>query len=162
MPDGLYDRDFYEWTQQQAAALRAHTARSNLLLDLENLAEEVEALGRSERRTLASLIETVIEHLLKLRFSPAVDPRRGWEETVARARRDIGLLLEDSPSLRREMADIITKRAASATRLVADQLTRYGEIDVEAAADLRAVAFTETEVFGLGSKAAACDPAGGD
>ncbi|PWC26389.1 DUF29 domain-containing protein [Teichococcus aestuarii] len=148
MPDGLYDQDFFEWTREQAAALRAHTARSNAPLDFENLAEEIEALGRSERRMLASLIGTVIEHLLKLRFSPAADPRRGWQETVDRARRDIGMLLDYSPSLRREVPEIVTKQTTAAARMVGEQLARYGELDAEAASRLRVVEFAEADVLG--------------
>ena len=63
----LYERDFCHWTAEQAAALRAAAARRlDLALDFENLAEEIESLGRSDRRALVSHIKRVIEHLLKL------------------------------------------------------------------------------------------------
>ncbi len=67
MPDGLYDADFFLWTQEQARLLRnsAHAA-TNLPLDWENLAEEVEDLGRSNRRELRNRLRVVMEHLLKL------------------------------------------------------------------------------------------------
>jgi Domain of unknown function DUF29 len=51
---GDYDTDFYRWTQTQAAALRA---KDFATLDLENLAEEIESLGRSDRRAIVSHLE---------------------------------------------------------------------------------------------------------
>ncbi len=63
MADDLYDRDYYAWTQTQAEALRARRSGDNTL-DYENLAEEVETLGRSERRACESQIENILAHLL--------------------------------------------------------------------------------------------------
>ena len=67
----LYERDFYAWTQDQAALLRAwpEALRPNAL-DLNHLAEEIEDLGRSQRRAARSLLLQVIQHLLKLRLHP--------------------------------------------------------------------------------------------
>ena len=56
---------------------------TNLLLDWENLAEEIDDLGPSIRHQLRSRISTIIEHLLKLEHSPASRPRRGWMDTRA-------------------------------------------------------------------------------
>src|ERR1700731_4020462 len=70
----LYDRDFFLWTQEQAAALRA-VKNSNLPLDWANLAEEIESLGKSERRQLRAQIGRNLRHLLRLEVSPALDPR---------------------------------------------------------------------------------------
>jgi predicted YcjX-like family ATPase len=61
----LYDEDFVRWTEEQAAALR-QAKRSNLPLDWENLAEEIESLGRSDRRELRLQITRILRHLLKL------------------------------------------------------------------------------------------------
>ena len=69
----LYDRDFFRWTQEQAAALRA-VKNSNLPLDWANLADEIESLGKSDRRQLRSQIRRILRHLLKLEVSPAFDP----------------------------------------------------------------------------------------
>src|SRR4029077_7212096 len=98
----LYDQDFFLWTQEQAEALR-RTKESNLPLDWENLAEEIESLGKSDRRELAAQITRILRHLLKLEVSPAVESRAGWRESVADARTAIELVLGDSPSLRREV-----------------------------------------------------------
>jgi Domain of unknown function DUF29 len=84
----LYERDFVLWTKQQAEALRAAArSGSNQALDWENLAEEIESLGRSDRRELHSQIYRIIRHLAKLQFSPATDPRRGWREAIRDGRR---------------------------------------------------------------------------
>jgi hypothetical protein len=72
----LYDRDFLLWTQEQAAALRA-VRKSNLPLDWENLTEEIESLGKSDRRQLRAQIRRILRHLFKLEVSPALDPRGG-------------------------------------------------------------------------------------
>jgi hypothetical protein len=78
----LYQTDYYAWTKQQAAELRAMAARRvSSTLDLENLAEEVESLGRSDLNSIRSQIQRVIEHLLKLEYSPALEPRRDWRDS---------------------------------------------------------------------------------
>lgn len=96
----LYERDFFLWTQRQAAELR-HAAehRANLPLDFANLAEEVESLGKSDRRAVTNHLATVIEHLLKLENSPAQPPRAGWRRSARDARTQLRLILRDSPSL---------------------------------------------------------------
>ena len=68
----LYRDDFVAWTRQQADGLRrARDAGSNLALDWANLIEEIESLGASERRELRSHLARIVEHLAKLRYSPA-------------------------------------------------------------------------------------------
>lgn len=103
-----YDEDFYAWTMEQATRLReAGAAGANLPLDWENLAEEIESMGRSDRRGVTSHLATVIEHFLKLEHSPAADPRRGWMLSVLNARQQAEVLLEESPSLRAKVSDIL-------------------------------------------------------
>ena len=86
----LYQTDYYAWTRQQAAELRALAARRvDTKLDLENLAEEVESLGRSDLNTVRSQVRRIIEHLLKLEHSPASEPRIDWRNSVARARDEV-------------------------------------------------------------------------
>ncbi len=76
----LYDEDFFAWTKEQAEGLRsAAQGGSNRALDWENLAEEIEDLARSQLHVArAARSRRIIEHLLKLEYSPATDPRRGW------------------------------------------------------------------------------------
>src|SRR5271156_2041100 len=79
MPDlkTLYEADTVAWSEHQAAALRAAARTgSNQLLDWENLAEEIESLGKSVRIGLQSQIARIIQHEVKLEHSPALDPRR--------------------------------------------------------------------------------------
>jgi DNA-binding PucR family transcriptional regulator len=78
-PEDLYREDFYAWTRDQAAALRQLAeARWNGPLDLAHLAEEVEDLGSEQKWAIESQLERIIEHTLKLEYSPAADPRRKW------------------------------------------------------------------------------------
>lgn len=95
----LYEEDFVRWTEQQSRALReAAGVGTNLPLDWENLAEEIESLGRSQRRELRSRLAVILEHLMKLDHSPATEPRTGWMDTISRERSSIEDLLQDSPS----------------------------------------------------------------
>jgi Domain of unknown function DUF29. len=97
-----YEDDFYAWTQEQARLLReAARERLNTPIDWENLAEEVESMGRSDAKALGSALKRVIEHLLKLEYSPASDPRLGWRESVANHRIAAWEELDASPSLRK-------------------------------------------------------------
>src|ERR1700755_1143817 len=123
MPKGaeLYDQDFFLWTEEQAAALR-RAKSSNLPLDWENLAEEIESLGKSDRRELTSQIRRVLRHLLKLATSPAAEPRAGWRSTVIDARSEIDGVLHDSPSLRREIDSLIAEQITAAAKLAAADL----------------------------------------
>ena len=128
--DSVYDRDILEWSEQQAALLRRRAAGeliSEADLDWPHVAEEIEALGKSERSALASHIATVIEHLAKLEASPAIEPRIGWQETVLRARTDIDELLQSSPSLCPSLDAVVTRQHGRALRLVAGVLALYGE-----------------------------------
>ena len=79
----LYEEDFPLWAERQAALLRARRFEQ---LDLDNLIEEVEDLSRRERDSVESYAETILEHLLKLNFSPAARPRRLWLVTVDKQR----------------------------------------------------------------------------
>jgi hypothetical protein len=124
----LYRSDLALWAAQQAEALRsAARAGNNAAVDWANVAEEIESLGASERRSLASHIRTVIEHLMKLQASPAEAPRPGWRETILRARRDIEDVLEESPSLRRDVTAIIFRQTEKTRRDVSVILKDHGE-----------------------------------
>lgn len=124
----LYERDFHLWTQRQAVELRrAAAAGSKLPLDWANLAEEIESLGARDRRELASRIEQIVIHLLKLQLSPAADPRRGWRESVRRQRSEISRLLDQSPSLKREVEPALAAVWRGARAAVADALA--GEVE---------------------------------
>jgi hypothetical protein len=94
-----YDEDIVAWSAEQARLIR--TGRFNHL-DLEHIAEEIEDVGRSEQRELASRMGALIGHLLKWAYQPE---RRGasWEKTIKAQRKDLLYLLDESPSLRRKL-----------------------------------------------------------
>ena len=128
----LYDVDFVLWAKEQAEALRAAArGATNLQLDWENLGEEIEDLGKSTRRELRSRLLVILEHLLKLEHSPAIAPRAGWRETIGRERSDVEDLLDESPSLKGELPDMIKKAGARAARVAGHSLTGHGEAAVE-------------------------------
>jgi hypothetical protein len=93
-----YDTDFYQWTQTQAEALRA---KDWLALDVANLAEEIESLGRSDRRAITHQLERLLSHWLKWRYQPDEWERRGrsWLSSILQARHAIAALIAESPSL---------------------------------------------------------------
>src|SRR3954452_10465928 len=125
---GLYERDFYLWTQQQAAELRhAAVQRTNLRLDLENLAEEVESLGKTDRRAVVSHLIKLIEHLLKLAYSPSPYPRSGWRRSVRLARRAIALIMKDSPSLEAILPALIDEAYKFGAEEAVSGLRKYRE-----------------------------------
>lgn len=141
----LYETDFVAWTTEQGRAIRdAGTRRLNAPIDWENVAEEIESLGRSERRELQSRIGTVIEHLLKLELSPAFDPAASWRDTVRRARRQIQQVLKESPSLRPEVPGMVASELTGMKRLVAAAMADYGESPVR---DPSGLTYTEAEIL---------------
>jgi hypothetical protein len=86
--DDLYERDFYVWTQEQAAALRAAGkagGRSNAV-DWELLAEEVEDLGKRDLREASSYVALIIEHMLKLAWTQREEPKGAWRAEIIRFR----------------------------------------------------------------------------
>jgi Domain of unknown function DUF29 len=92
----LYERDFYLWLEHQASRLREGRLDE---LDVANLLEEIEDMGRSEKRAIEGNLVVLLTHLLKYRFQP--DQRSsGWRGTIVEHRRRLRKLLRESPSLR--------------------------------------------------------------
>ena len=143
----LYEQDFLLWTKEQATALRRATG-SNLPLDWENLAEEVESLGASQRTELNSQIRRVLRHLFKLEASPAVDPRAGWRAIVRDARIEIEDLLETNPSLRREIYAVSKRQTTTAAKLASHDLEDHGESADAVWARLEKGGFTAEQILG--------------
>ena len=98
-----YDEDFFAWTQEQARLLREGEFSK---IDATNLAEEIEDMGKSNRRELGSRFAVLLMHLLKWRFQPN---RRStsWEATIGEQRDEIEELLRDSPSLQPQVRDTL-------------------------------------------------------
>ncbi|MBV8092838.1 MAG: DUF29 domain-containing protein [Acetobacteraceae bacterium] len=113
---GLYEKDIYLWSQQQAEALRrAARAGSDLPIDWENVAEEIESVGRAEKRELINRLIVLLAHLLKWQAQP---DRRGnsWRLTIAEQRRRLGQHLQDNPSLKAKLEGTVS--AAYGTALL--------------------------------------------
>jgi Domain of unknown function DUF29 len=145
-PHQLYEADFYAWTRQQALALRrlART-RPNLPLDLEHIAEEIQDLGKSERDTVYSLAQRVIEHFLLIGHSPATDQRLHWVDEIDTFRDQMKRKL--SPTIRRHRKRDLGEVYADGQWIVARKMERYGER--QAAADLPAhCPYTVEQVLG--------------
>jgi hypothetical protein len=98
-----YDRDFHAWAVEQAARLRAARPPT---VDWENLAEEIESLGKRDRRKVASDLNKILEHLIKWRYQPE-KRKTGWRGSIREHRDRIARILADSPSLQRLPADLL-------------------------------------------------------
>ena len=107
----LYDVDFFAWTKQQADLLRAKRWAD---LDLENLAEEVESVGKSQRSEIENRLVVLLTHLLKWRFQPG---RQGksWRSTIWEQRRRLHQTLAQNPSLKDYPSEVLDLAYLSAT-----------------------------------------------
>jgi len=97
----LYDEDVVAWAAQQAALLRSGQWSQ---LDIDNIAEEIEDVGKSEKRALCHRMAVLVEHLIKCRYQP---DRCGasWLRTIREQRAQVLKLLRQTPSLRKLMKD---------------------------------------------------------
>ena len=105
----LYDRDYYAWIQHQVQALRERRVED---IDWTNAAEEIEDLGKSERRGIRSQLARLLEYLLKLQYARGTfraNNRRGWELSIKGARIAVDDLLNDSPSLRSQLPEMVAQ-----------------------------------------------------
>ncbi|MEY3297764.1 MAG: hypothetical protein RLZZ597_1024 [Cyanobacteriota bacterium] len=118
----LYDTDFYLWIQHTVEALKQQDWDR---VDWDNLIEEVESMGRSEKRELKSRLLVILEHLLKLMFWESEKPQnaRGWRNTVIEQRNQVDLILEDSPSLKPWLTESFVESYAKARQ---QTLQKYG------------------------------------
>jgi hypothetical protein len=91
-----YDEDFFAWTQEQARLLREGDFSQ---IDIENVAEELESMGRSDKRELRNRLIQLIMHLLKWQYQPGFRSR-SWTSTIREQRDQVKESLEESPSLR--------------------------------------------------------------
>jgi hypothetical protein len=113
----LYERDFYAWLNDQAAKLRG---RSHNELDWDNLAEEIESVGRSERNEIDTRLGRLIQHLLKWQFQPG---RRSesWRITIGEQRVWIAKIIKTSPSLKNYPAEIFLEAYADGRRFATNE-----------------------------------------
>jgi hypothetical protein len=112
-----YDNDFYAWTQEQAHRLREGAFSQ---LDIENIAEEIESMGRSDKREIESRLVVLLAHLLKWQVQVGFRSR-SWSATIREQRDRIQDLLGESPSLRPVVTSMRPALYARARRVAADE-----------------------------------------
>lgn len=120
-----YEEDFYTWTVEQSRLLRASELSA---VDAVNIAEELESMGRSDRREIRSRLVVLLTHLLKWRFQPEARSA-GWSGTIREQRRQIELILEDSPSLR-PLLEVSLARTYADARIDAAEQTGLSPVDL--------------------------------
>jgi hypothetical protein len=135
------------WSERQAELLRRLAAGEsvNESPDWPNIVEEIESLGKSDKREVRSRVPTIVLHLIKLAASPATERRDGWEDTVFEQRGRLRAVLNDSPSLRRIVSDMIAEVLPEARQRAARSLAGYGE---KVRVDPDSLSFTEDQVLG--------------
>ncbi|MBV5272951.1 MAG: DUF29 domain-containing protein [Lamprocystis purpurea] len=117
MSASLYDQDLYSWAMQTARQVREHRFAE---IDCVHLAEELESMGKTELRALESRLVVLLAHLLIWEHQPGNRTKsRRW--TLIEQRKRIGRLLDDSPSLRSKLPDLIADAYDSALRWAADE-----------------------------------------
>src|SRR5438270_12418289 len=125
MPDGpRYDDDYYAWPKHQVEVLRTMRRVDNRL-DREHLAEEIEDLGKSERNAVYSQIARILEHFLKLAYSPAEPPRYGWMASIVEPRQALGSHL--TPTLRNAARQECAALYRNACEMAAIRLREHRE-----------------------------------
>jgi hypothetical protein len=105
-----YDRDFYAWANEQAALLRAGRLSE---ADIAHIAEEIESLGKTEKRELVSRLRVLLLHLLKWQFRP-IYRGASWRTSILNTRDELVVHLQDNPSLTSqtgEAMDVAYRRA---------------------------------------------------
>jgi hypothetical protein len=117
-----YEKDFFKWTNDQSKLLKK---REFSKLDIDNLIEEIESLGRSEKRQLQSYLENLLMHMLKAKFQPKMKTV-SWDLSIREAKHKAQLTLQDNPSLKSKLKAIV-KDAYFSARLKAALETKLEE-----------------------------------
>lgn len=111
----LYDRDYLLWTEDIVKKLQARDLDG---LDFENLIEEIEDLGRSQKRELENRLGELFEHILKRTYINMPDCYRGWVESIDKQRVSLKRLLKDSPSLKPHLTEVFDEVYADTLKIV--------------------------------------------
>jgi hypothetical protein len=115
--ESLYNQDYYLWLTSTATLLKE---KEFTKLDLENLIEEIESLGKSEKRAIESNLIVVMLHLLKWRYQPE-KRSNSWNSSIREHRRRIQRLLTDSPSLKNYLSEILADCYLAAKKQAGDE-----------------------------------------
>lgn len=113
----LYESDFYAWTQQQAKLLQEGMLDC---LDIPNLIEEIESLGKQQRQELRNRLGILLGHLLKWEFQPSYRSR-SWLATIREQRRQVLQLLKENPSLNPYLSEAIEDAYQSGLNLAVSE-----------------------------------------
>jgi hypothetical protein len=105
-PKNLYEKDFALWVKNTVNQLKA---RETQHLDWEHLIEEIEGLGKSQRKAVRSYLVRLLEHLLKRCYVVIPECYRGWEIEIRNFRRELKYELKESPSLKRFIKEIFSE-----------------------------------------------------
>jgi hypothetical protein len=119
-----YDRDFYSWSMEQARLLRDDRTGA---LDRDNLAEEIESLGREQFNKLVSALRVAMLHMLKWDHQPA-RRTRSWMLSIKQQRFEISNVLDDNPGLKSRVSEAID-RAYRGARIDAAKETGLDETE---------------------------------
>lgn len=96
-----YEQDVVAWANEQAALLRAGKLTA---LDIQHIAEEIEDVGKSEQRELASRMSVLLAHLLKWQFQSS-RRSKSWQFTIRTQRKEVAYVLAEAPSLHGKFSD---------------------------------------------------------
>jgi hypothetical protein len=118
----LYEDDFTAWAEAQAEALRKRSLNE---VDWANVAEEIEDLGRSNTRTFQSLVELILQHLLKIEYSGLAEPYAHWADEIDAARHNLSK--EATPTLLARAPGDLAARYAYAIRALRLSYRRRNE-----------------------------------
>jgi hypothetical protein len=113
----LYDTDFYAWTQKQVQLLRQRDLNN---LDIDNLVEEIESLGKQEKRELVNRLKILIGHLLKWQYQPT-HRSRSWIRTIREQRNEIKNIIQDNPSLKSFLSEATFRAYSLGVDLAVDK-----------------------------------------
>jgi hypothetical protein len=113
----LYHQDFYLWIETTAKQLKEDRFSE---IDLENLIEEIECMGRSEKHALASNLVVLLMHLLKYKYQPE-KRSNSWKVTIREHRRRLRITFKDSPSLKPYLQEVWTECYQDARKQASDE-----------------------------------------
>lgn len=135
----LYEQDFYLWLIATAKLLRE---RAFTAIDIDNLVEEIEAMGRSEKNALKSNLRILLMHLLKYHYQP-LRRSNSWKSTIIEHRLRLRDAFFDSPSLKRYFAEVLAQCYEDARRLAS------AETELPLDTFPQSCIFTEEEILNL-------------
>ena len=114
----LYETDFHAWSEEQAHAIREGRFED---LDIENVAEEIEDLGKGQRRELQSRLEVILLHLLKWAYQPK-KRSRSWRNSIDEQRARVAILFRKNPSIKANFVEELSDAYELARRSAANEM----------------------------------------